>query len=79
MGFTIDTSYITPRGMLAGAIVPTVLAIIAVMLRFYVRRMKKQDLLWDDWLLIPALVGTPTNKGNLYLAYGVDTRPVRQG
>jgi hypothetical protein len=58
MGRAIDTSYITPGGILAAAIVPALLAVIAVALRFCARRTKKQKLLWDDWLLLPGLVGS---------------------
>ena len=55
-GLTIDTSYITPSGVLAATIVPTVLSIISVILRFHVRRKQKAPILWDDWLLVPGLV-----------------------
>lgn len=66
MGYMIDTSYITPGGMLAAAIVPAVLAIVAVALRFYVRRTKTQPILWDDWLLIPGVVRTLTSTRTLH-------------
>ena len=56
MGLTVDTSYITPGGVLAAAIVPMVLSALAVILRFYVRRRTKTPLKLDDWLLIPGLV-----------------------
>ncbi|KAF2660948.1 hypothetical protein K491DRAFT_774271 [Lophiostoma macrostomum CBS 122681] len=58
MGRTLDTSYITPGGILAAAIVPTLLAITAVVLRFCARRASKQKVLWDDWLLIPGVAFT---------------------
>ena len=42
--------------MYALATVLMVLAIGAVCLRFYARRIKKAGIEWDDYLIIPALV-----------------------
>ena len=54
MGRSTDQS---PGGVLAVAIVPTVLCIIVVALRFYTRRyQQKVSYGWDDWLTLPALV-----------------------
>ena len=38
------------------ATVLSVLAIVAVILRFYARRMKQTALSWDDYAILPALV-----------------------
>lgn len=46
----------TPGKMYALATVMTVLAIIPVPLRFRARALKKQKVLIDDWLILPALV-----------------------
>lgn len=51
-------SYISPASMIAIATVPTGLSIIAVSLRFYIRRGQASGLSWDDWLLVPGLVLT---------------------
>jgi hypothetical protein len=43
-----------------GLIISTwVLALLAVALRFYARRISKAGFWWDDWLMIPALVDIP--------------------
>ena len=42
--------------MYALATVLSVLAIVAVLLRFYARRMKQTALSWDDYAILPALV-----------------------
>ena len=47
----------TPGKMYALASVLTVLAIVAVVLRFYSRRIKKVGVSWDDYLIVLALVG----------------------
>ena len=47
----------TPGKMYALAFVLTVLAIVAVFLRFYSRRIKKVGASWDDYLIVLALVG----------------------
>ena len=47
----------TPGKMYALASVLTVLAIVAVILRFYSRRIKKVVVSWDDYLIVLALVG----------------------
>lgn len=47
----------TPGKMYALASVLTVLAIVAVVLRFYSRRIKKVGASWDDYLIVLALVG----------------------
>ena len=47
----------TPGKMYALASVLTVLAILAVILRFYSRRIKKVSASWDDYLIVLALVG----------------------
>lgn len=48
-----------PGTMYAIAGVMIVLAIIPVPFRFYARRFKKQPVLLDDWLILPALVSHP--------------------
>lgn len=47
----------SPGKMYALATVLTVLAIVAVVLRFYSRRIKKVHLSWDDYSIVLALVG----------------------
>ena len=47
----------TPGKMYALASVLTILAIVAVILRFYSRRIKKVGVSWDDYLIVLALVG----------------------
>ena len=47
----------SPGKMYALATVLTVLAIVAVILRFYSRRIKKVHLSWDDYSVVLALVG----------------------
>ena len=47
----------TPGKMYALASVLTVLAILAVILRFYSRRIKKVGASWDDYLIVLGLVG----------------------
>ena len=47
----------TPGKMYALASVLTILAIVAVVLRFYSRRIKKVGVSWDDYLIVLALVG----------------------
>ena len=47
----------TPGEMYALAVVLTLLAIAAVLLRLYARRITKQSLEWDDYMIFPALVG----------------------
>ena len=42
--------------MYALATVLSVLAIVAVILRFYARRMKQTAVSWDDYAILPALV-----------------------
>ena len=42
--------------MYALATVLSILAIIAVMLRFYARRIQQTVLSWDDYAILPALV-----------------------
>lgn len=48
----------SPGKMYALATVLTVLATVAVVLRFYSRRIKKVHLSWDDHSVVFALVGT---------------------
>ena len=48
----------SPGKMYALAVVLTLLAIAAVLLRLYARRITKQRLEWDDYMIFPALVGT---------------------
>ncbi len=47
----------TPGKMYALAVTLTLLAIAAVLLRLYARRITKQRLEWDDYMVFPALVG----------------------
>ncbi len=46
----------TPGKMYALATVLTLLAVVAVWLRLYARRLRKADLAWDDYTIILALV-----------------------
>ena len=46
----------TPGKMYALATVLVLLATVAVMLRLYARRKTKQSILWDDYLVLLALV-----------------------
>ena len=48
----------SPGKMYALAVVLTLLAIAAVLLRLYARRITKQRLEWDDYMIFPALVGS---------------------
>jgi len=50
----------TPEEMYAIAVVMTVLATLAVILRLHARRLRKMDLAWDDYTMILALV-MPSN------------------
>ena len=34
----------------------TVLAVLAIVLRFYARQLKKTSLSWDDYMILPAMV-----------------------
>ena len=46
----------TPGKMYALATVLTLLAVVAVLLRLYARKIKKAILTWDDYLIVFALV-----------------------
>ena len=46
----------SPGKMYALAVVLTLLAMLAVALRFYARRIKSAGLAWDDYMILPALV-----------------------
>ena len=48
----------SPGKMYALVVVLTLLAIAAVLLRLYARRITKQRLEWDDFMIFPALVGS---------------------
>lgn len=50
----------TPGKMIALATVLTLLAVVAVSLRFFARRIKKTKLAWDDYTILPALVYSAT-------------------
>lgn len=52
MSDTTATGLYTVSSVLRG------ISVIAVAVRFYARHLKKNPLLADDWLLIPALVGS---------------------
>ena len=49
----------SPGEMYALAAVLTFLAVMAVALRLYARRIKKQLFEWDDFMILFALVGPP--------------------
>lgn len=51
----------SPGKMVALAIVLSILAVVAVLLRFYARRIKGTECAWDDYLILPALVRLETN------------------
>ena len=57
----------SPGKMYALATVLSILATVAVILRFYARRIKKVHLSWDDYLVVLALVRSPlwTRSGGL--------------
>jgi len=46
----------SPEKMYAIATIMTILALLAVGLRFWARHVKKSGLSWDDYLILPALV-----------------------
>lgn len=50
------TPYQTPGEQYALAIVLPVLATVFTGLRFLARHLRKNSLLWDDWLIVVALV-----------------------
>ena len=56
MSSPINVSYVTPRAMIAVAVLFPVLDIVCVGLRVYIRRVQKASILADDWLLFPAVV-----------------------
>lgn len=49
----------SPERMYAIATIMTVLALLAVGLRFWARHVKKSGLSWDDYMILPALVCFP--------------------
>ncbi|KAF2706112.1 hypothetical protein K504DRAFT_73421 [Pleomassaria siparia CBS 279.74] len=53
---TIDPTYslFTPTLIVVSAVFPA-LATVVVGLRFYVKRIKRQDLYWDDWTILASL------------------------
>ena len=53
---TRNTAYVTPGSMIAVAILFSILAIVSVLLRFYMRRTQNVSLGADDWLILPAMV-----------------------
>jgi len=55
-GSIIFVPYASPGELVAAGVVLPILSIGAVVLRFYVRTSRKQNLAVDDWLMIPALV-----------------------
>lgn len=46
----------SPGKMYAIATVMTLLAMTAIGLRFYARRIKQTKLMWDDYMILPAMV-----------------------
>jgi len=48
----------TPGKMYAMAVIFSMLAIIAVALRFYARYLKRAGYWWDEYMIVPALVCT---------------------
>ena len=46
----------SPSANIGAGVAMPVVGILTVGLRFYTRRKMKNDLLMDDWLLVPALV-----------------------
>ena len=63
--------------MYALAIVLGLLAIVATALRFYARRIKQASLSWDDYMILPALVGCalPEAPRHLLRAARLTSRP----
>lgn len=46
----------TPAAMYGIATSMTILALVAIALRFYARYIKKTGYSWDDWMILPAMV-----------------------
>lgn len=46
----------SPAAMYALVTVLTLLAMVAIALRFYARRIKQTKLMWDDYMILPAMV-----------------------
>lgn len=46
----------TPEKMYAMAVILSVMAVVAVVLRFYARYLKAAGYWWDEYLIVPALV-----------------------
>jgi hypothetical protein len=53
--------------VIAASIALSVVDVVAVSLKFWVRWMHNQALMADDWLLIPATVRTPCNTNNQFV------------
>lgn len=49
----------TPGKMYALAICMTLLAMVAIVLRFYTRHIKKASYSYDDYMILPAMVSIP--------------------
>jgi hypothetical protein len=58
----------SPGQQYALAAVLSILPTIFTFLRFYARRLKKNALLWDDWLIVVALVSLASPESLLRLA-----------
>ncbi|KAK0515805.1 hypothetical protein JMJ35_001839 [Cladonia borealis] len=61
----------TPGKMYALAVVLTLLAIAAVLLRLYARRITKQRLEWDDYMVFPALLFTIGTAGCMFVGAAI--------
>lgn len=46
----------SPGAMYALVTIMTLLAMVAIGLRFYARRIKQTRLMWDDYMMLPAMV-----------------------
>lgn len=69
----------SPGKMVALAIALSILAVVAVGLRFYARRIKGTEFAWDDYLIVPALVRSETKAAfcNDCLELGTDHFPLQ--
>ena len=60
-------TYVNPTGVITCGVLFPILGVIAVALRFMVRRKRKNDLGMDDWICLPALVSLISTAGSLSL------------
>lgn len=61
---SVDLSATLQPNIYAGSIIPYIVAVGAVTLRFIARRLKKFNWWLDDWLILAALVWMPSSSRN---------------